>query len=202
MEKIPKKNLTEETYDKAAEGYAKKFENIGVRSKDVDQAFEYISKENPNVLEIGCGGGREAAYILSKTDNYIGIDVSAGMLAQAQENLPDAQFQKTAVETYDFPTNVDIVFAFASLLHTSKEDLKDVFERMYEALNESGVVYLSLKRKDKYSTTVVEDSYGPREFFYYSRDDIHEVAGEGFEEVFYEEQAREEDWFTMILRKK
>jgi trans-aconitate methyltransferase len=196
------KNFTEDTYDKAAQGYTQKFKDIGVRSADVDQTFSFVNTENPHVVEIGCGAGREAEYILTKTDSYIGIDISAGMLTYAKEKLPEAHFEKVAVEEYQFPKNTDVVFAFASLLHTSKVDLQTIFLRMYDALPSGGVIFVSLKRRNEYTTAVVEDTYGPREFHYYSRNDLLEVAGSGFEEVFYEEQERLEDWFTMILKKK
>ena len=202
MEKIPEKNFTENTYDKAARGYTKKFKDIGVRSLDVDKAFTFVTKKNPFVVEIGCGAGREAEYILTKTNSYVGMDISEGMLEVAQENLPNAHFIKADIASYQFPQDLDIVFAFASLLHSSREELQVVFKRIYESLNEGGVVYVSLKRKDEYSSAVVEDAYGPREFYYYTRETLLEIAGDNFEEVFYEEQERIEPWFTMILKKK
>lgn len=202
MENEPHQNFTENTYDKAARGYAEKFKDIGVGTDDVDMAFSFVSKENPFVLEIGCGGGREADYILTKTDTYVGMDISTGMLEIARETLPDAHFEKADIASYQFPKGIDIVFAFASLLHSSREELKPVFAQMCEALNTGGVVYLSLKRADEYSNAVVEDTYGPREFFYYDRDTILTIAGDVFEEVFYAEQERVEPWFTMILKKR
>jgi trans-aconitate methyltransferase len=202
MEKEPKQNFTEQTYDKSARWYAEKFKGIGVRAADVDMAFSFTSIENPSVVEIGCGAGREAEYILTKTDTYVGMDISEGMLQVARENLPDARFEKADVATYEFPQGVDIVFAFASLLHSNKGELKSVLENIYEALSESGVVYVSLKRKSEYSSAIIEDAHGPRKFYYYTQEAVLAAAGEGFEEVFYEEQELAEPWFTMILKKK
>ena len=205
MEKEPDKpnqNFTEKTYDKASTGYAGKFEELGTRITDVDRAFAMVNKENPFVVEIGCGGGREAKYILTKTDKYLGIDISTGMLAIARKNVPEGKFIKADVESYEFSEKADVIFAFASLLHTGKETLVVVFQRMYEALNEGGIVYVSLKRKEEYSQAIVQDEYGPRQFYYYTRDVLKEVAGVGFQEVFYEEQERAESWFTIILQKK
>jgi len=202
MEKEPLQNFTEATYDKAARGYAEKFKDIGVRSLDVDQVFALVDKENPNVVEIGCGGGREAEYILTKTKNYTGMDVSAGMIEIAYENIPEGNFVKADIAAYHFPESTDIIFAFASLLHSSKEELEVIFNRMHTSLNDDGLVYVSLKRKDEYATAVVEDEYGPREFYYYTRETVLDCVADGFEEVSYEEQEREESWFTMILKKK
>ena len=130
------------------------------------------------------------------------MDISTEMLEIAKENVPEADFAQADIDTYQFPKGVDIVFAFASLLHSSKESLFGLFTRMHNALNEDGIVYMSLKRGDSYSTAVVEDQYGPRKFYYYTRETLLEIAGSKFEEVFYEEQERIETWFTVILRKK
>jgi len=202
MEKELFSDFTENTYDKAARGYAEKFKNIGVRSKDVDIVFSLVDTVNPSVVEIGCGAGREAEYILTKTNNYVGMDISEGMLEIARENLPDVCFVKADIATYQFPNHIDIVFAFASLLHSSKEELQVIFRNMHEVLNKEGVVYVSLKRKEEHSSATVEDMYGPRQFYYYTKANILDIAGDNFEEVFYQEQELGESWFTMILKKK
>lgn len=196
------RKITEETYDNAAEGYSKRYAEIGARTNDVSKVFSYVEKENPVVMEIGCGNGRDAASILEHTNNYTGIDISAGMLAIAQKALPKANFVKADVATYDFPKCIDIIFAFASLLHISKEELHTILAKIHESLNEKGVVFISLKKGSHYEERVVEGQYGKRQFFYYSKNDVLEAAGGLFTEFWYDEQDREEQWFTLILQKK
>jgi len=94
------------------------------------------------------------------------------------------------------------VFAFASLLHSTKEELELIMHRVYDSLHDGGVVYLSLKRREEYTAAVVEDIYGPRKFYYYTRKTLLDIVGDRFEEVSYEEQERIEPWLTMILKKK
>lgn len=39
------------------------------------------------------------------------------------------------LEEYIFPQGVDIIFSFASLLHTPKETMRRVLDKMYHTLN-------------------------------------------------------------------
>ena len=192
------------TYERGAQGYSAMYESRKPRTDEVDQAFSFSNMENPFVVEIGSGVGKEAAYILEKIppQNYIGLDVSKEILKIARNRVPHAKFIHADIVDFDFPVGVDIVFAFASLLHSSKEEIANILKRVHVSLNERGVVYLTLKKRDQYQVQELEDQFGLRHFFYYTRDDILEAAGEEFEEIYYAEQKLKEDWFMMALRKK
>ncbi|PCC67199.1 Methyltransferase domain-containing protein [Nannocystis exedens] len=46
--------------------------------------------EGRRVLELGCGTGRNAPFLLARGfEEYVGVDVSPGMLAAAARNVPD-----------------------------------------------------------------------------------------------------------------
>ncbi len=79
------KKQTIETYNKSVPALAKKFANFGPCIEDINRGFSCISKSNPNVLEIGCGYGREAKEILRLTDRYLGVDISETMIEMAKE---------------------------------------------------------------------------------------------------------------------
>lgn len=57
---MDKKNQTILTYNESATSLAKKFDELGARISDIEEAFALIQKDNPFVLEIGCGNGRDA----------------------------------------------------------------------------------------------------------------------------------------------
>lgn len=79
--------------------------DIGARVGDIEQVFSYIQKSSPKVIEIGCGNGRDAREILTHTSEYLGIDVSGGMIRLAKEDLPEAheKFIVADVESFEFP---------------------------------------------------------------------------------------------------
>src|SRR3989338_2033199 len=102
------KKQTVETYNKSVAGLAKKFSNFGPRVDDIKRGFSYVSRNNPNVLEIGCGYGREAKEILWHTNKYLGMDISEEMIKMAKEQVPEGSFVVADVENYNFPHNLYI----------------------------------------------------------------------------------------------
>ena len=171
-----KKIQTVRTYDKSAKEFAKKFDIIGARIPDIEKAFALINKKNPKVFEIGCGNGRDAKEIIKKTNVYLGIDISKEFVKLAKEKVPQANFRIGDVSTFEFPKNLDIVFSFASLLHTPKDEFRIILNKIHNSLNRDGIVYISLKHSYKYKEVIQEDEFGIRTFYYYSQEDIKELA--------------------------
>jgi len=194
------KKQTVETYNKSVSALAKKFANFGPRVPDIEKGFSYISKENPNVLEIGCGYGREAKEILKHTNRYLGMDISEEMIKMAREQVLEGNFIVADIEDYIFPKDLDIIFSFASLLHSDKEHLKLILERAYESLNENGIFYISLKH-DTYHSETQKDEFGTRTYYFYTPEDIKELNSKY--KVVYEDthEHKGQDWFLIVLKK-
>jgi hypothetical protein len=76
-----------------------------------------------------------------------------------------------------------------------------VLEKAHAALNEDGVLFLSLKRKDDYGSEIETDEYASRTFYFYNPRLIQEIAAGLFVSLESDEQDREVAWFTIILRK-
>ncbi len=196
-----KKQQIIDTYNKGAESFAKKFDSLGTRISDIKEAFQIVNKNNPKVLEIGCGNGRDAQEILKYTFDYLGIDISEEMIKIARQNVPKANFQVADVESFNFPANLDIVFAFASLIHTDKENFKNVLKKIFQMLNPSGIVWLSLKYSEEYKEIKKESEFGARTYYHYSDKDIVEMA-DGFSIIKNEiRNIREQKWLEIILQK-
>ena len=154
--------VTIETYNRAAEDYACKFSGIGPRVDDIERAFACFGKANPRVLELGCGDGRDALEICQRTDRYVGIDVSSAMISLAKEKVPQADFRVSDITDYTFDLPIDIIFAFASLLHIDIDSFTKVLEEAREALSVGGIFYISLKEGEYKGGEVVTDEYGER----------------------------------------
>jgi len=114
---INKKQQTINTYNNTASRMAEKFNDLGARVNDIKETFEATSKNNPSVLEIGCGNGRDAIEIIKYTNNYTGIDIANKFIEIAKENVPQGKFEVADIENYIIPNNLDTVFAFASFIH-------------------------------------------------------------------------------------
>lgn len=197
-----KKQQTIETYNKSSEFFASKFNSMSARVDDIKLSFSYVEKTNPKVLELGCGSGRDAKYILRFTDDYLGIDISEGMIREARKNTPEANFAVYDLETFKFPKNLDVVFAFASLLHSDINEVKRVLEKAGESLNENGVFFISLKQGD-YREELVQDEAGTRTFYFYTPEEILKISPSCFKEVWRSYQDHGEGkWFSLLLQKK
>jgi SAM-dependent methyltransferase len=196
------KRQTIETYDKSAVAHAEKFDQMGARTRDIQKAFSYINRSNPKTFEIGCGNGRDAKEIIKYTNDYLGIDLSKGMLELAKKNAPEAKFELADLETYQFPDNVDIVFAFASLLHSDEKSIKDLLERASESFSPGGVFSISLKYGPHHKETVDKEGHGPKTYFFYTPEDIEKLAPANLKTVFQETQNHGGNkWFSIIFQK-
>ena len=120
------------------------------------------------ILELGCGGGTDAEFMIARGFEVEPTDGVAQMAAKASERLgypvPVMRFDELdAVERYD------AVVASASLLHVPREGLPDVLARIHRALRPGGWHIASFKD----GGTEGRDRFG-RYFNYLSREQAEE----------------------------
>lgn len=195
-------NKTIDSYDKFAKELANKFDAIGIRVKDVERTFSYVKKENPRVLELGCANGRDAQEMLKRTKSYIGVDGSKELIKIAKEKLPQAKFIVNVFNKLEFPSHsFDIVFDFASLMHFDKDELTKMLKKISHWLDNDGVLLLSMK-EGEYSQ-FLSKGFGERIQYNYQADDILSITADDFEMLNLERMnTNNQDWFTMILKRK
>lgn len=168
---------TIDTYNRSAKELAQYFRGIGPRDADIDKAFQQAGNpREARVVEIGCGDGRDARSIARKAAWYLGFDVSEELIKIAQEYVPEAKFLVADAANFKFPPSIDIVFAFASLLHLDKEELKVVLKNVHQGLNSGGVFYVSVKYSPRYKKVIKNDQYGKRLFYLYNEKTLISLA--------------------------
>lgn len=194
---------TIQTYDDSAPALADYFKGIGPRVDDIKLALRLAGKpKDARVIEIGCGDGRDAMEITKRVAWYEGFDPSKGLLKIAQSNLPRTSFVLADALSYHYPDNVDVIFAFASLLHINKEDLKLVLNKAAKSLRKDGIFYISLKERDEYTEEVKKDKYGERMFYLYTPTTVKDAAGKLFVAVQEDHKTLGDTrWFTIALKK-
>jgi len=195
---------TVDTYDRSAQQLAEYFKGIGSRTDDIERGLELAGVDpiTARVIEIGCGDGRDAQEIAQRAGWYEGFDPSEKLLDLAREKVPEGSFVKADALSYEYPQNIDVAFAFASLLHVNEHDLSAVFQRLGQSLRFGGIVYLSLKEREAYEEEVQKDQYGERKFYYYNVPLVQSIAGTSFESVFEDHQQRgATGWLTLALKK-
>jgi SAM-dependent methyltransferase len=194
---------TIDTYNKSAKELAEYFRGIGPRVKYIDLAFKLAGNpERARVIELGCGDGRDAKEIIKRADWYEGSDISPALIDLARGYAPEGQFVMADAATYELPDNLDIIFAFASLLHLNKDEVKELLARAANALRPGGIFYISLKWSPEYHQEIKEDQYGRRLFYFYNPEVIAELAGPSYEVVTsFREAHGHTEWFEIALQK-
>lgn len=102
---------------------------------------------NASSADIGCGTGRDTAWLGRKGGSIIGIDASKGMLEQAQKNHPNLHFvqddlpelKKLSQESFNN------ILCSAVLMHLPMTDVSLACHRLLELLKPNGFLILSFR---------------------------------------------------------
>ena len=89
------------------------------------------------ILELGCGGGTDAAYMISKGFAVTPTDGTAAIAAIAQDKL-QIPVSVMRFDEIDSIAAFDAVIAFAALLHVPVEDLSGILHKISTALQPGG----------------------------------------------------------------
>lgn len=193
------KEQTIRTYDERAHDWAAKFVNLGARIEEIERALSFLpSRENIRALELGCGYGREGSEIAKRVAEYVGIDASKEFVAMAKERYPQLNVSVADMEEYEFP-KVDVIFAFASLLHVQPTEVKKIFQKAHASLSNKGIFSITLQEGE--GETLRDEPLGKRMFYLYTPEKIQELA-ENFEEVYlHHYELNGKKWFEIVLGK-
>lgn len=96
------------------------------------------------VLELGCGGGRDAAHIRKRGFAVDATDATPALVARANQAF-DLGARVMAFHELDGAAAYGGVWAHASLLHCPRGALPDVLARIHRALNPGGWHFASFK---------------------------------------------------------
>lgn len=132
---------TSSFYDDNAASYASRERILPIRRLD---AFLSLLPPGAAVLDLGCGGGQDSAYMLSKGFDVTPTDGSAAVAKQA-ETLLGHPVAVLRFEDLDEEEAFDGVWAEASLLHVPRAALPEVLERIRTALRPGGTFHATFK---------------------------------------------------------
>ena len=139
------KRKVESQYDKIARDYQKDLKDTSYYEQIT---ANFCCKVKGKILDAGCGNGFITNYIFLKNSQVIGIDISQGMISEAQKRYPKIKFQKMNMEKLDFKDNsFDGIFCFQAFEHIPPKEQEKVLGECFRVLKENGILMFNTNNK-------------------------------------------------------
>ncbi len=146
------RNNAEKIFDSSAEDYNTQLqENLGTYGSDtayyseykVKLVLDYASSKPRNILEFGCGTGRNIPFLQKYfPDSEIsGCDISAKSLTVARVNNPSAEFCNLK-DGRGQRAEYDLILTANVFHHIAPENRNEVFKHIYFLLRPGGEVFI------------------------------------------------------------
>lgn len=193
---------TRELYDRHALGYAGSTQDYnrfpGLREEV--HRFSALAVPELQVVDLGCGAGRDSRYLLELGHEVVALDLSDRMLAATgaycarhpRLNLVQADLSRTPFRE----ASIGGVWACASLVHVPARQLRRSLEEIRRILVPGAGVSMSMKAGEGEGWQVGETLAEARWFTFVQPDEFASLLGEhGFVEVSATSSGRRE-WFV------
>ena len=162
LKRMTRSNSTVSFYNNHAQDFIE-----GTLSVDVSHLyaeFESHLSDESRVLDVGCGSGRDLKYFAERGYQSTGLEPSSELAAFAEQHSGQKVICGTIQDT-DWRNEFDGIWCCASLLHVTKDELGDVFQKLARALKHGGAMYVSFKygeseeeRNGRFFTDLTEES--------------------------------------------
>lgn len=171
-------------------------------SKQRDKFLSYLDR-NAFILDFGCGSGRDTKYFLDKGFSVDAIDGSVEMCRMASD-YTGIDVRHMYFHELREKNKYDGIWACASILHLSYDELVSVFRRMNDALMAKGILYVSFKYGE------FEGTRNGRWFTYMNEDRMNRLLCDiplfNIVEMWTTNDVRpnrkDEKWLNCIMRKR
>lgn len=168
-----KTKLTIKSFDNNAKRFEEIFMDLHLYKESFEQFIIHL-KPDDKILDLGCGPGNVAKFLLETIPSLsiTGIDLSEEMIRLANDNVPNARFEKNDIRQLEFNDNTfDGVIAAFCLPFLYDEEAKKLISNIARFTKKSGYVYLSTMMGSGYQFEIPGFSSGSEMFFnYYSKD--------------------------------
>ena len=198
---MDKDAINKEGYDKIAELYDK--DRLIFNNDPELSFFVELLPKNAKVLDVGCGSGFVAKYLIENNCSVVGIDTSFEMLKLAKKRIPEVEFIEMDMTKFSFPDDsFNGIVSLYAIFHISKEKHASLFQSFYKILKPGGVLFFSI---GTYEWEGTEEYYGAKIFWsnYSPEKTLSLVKNAGFEiilEEFLERGGEKHYW--IFARKK
>jgi SAM-dependent methyltransferase len=206
---IDQEKATIDTYDRNAAAWST-IHNYDLTKNNFAGAlteFYELVADGSTVLEVGCGGGRDAAELVKHYD-YLGTDASAGMVQSAREYVPTGEFQQCSV--YDLNSlgkTFDAYWAAAVLLHIPKHRIDEALQAIKAAVKPNAVGMIAIKDGDReeFEVRQADGLHEERLFTYWTEVDFRTALDRNAIDVIsytYRPLSQRTNWHIFLTRNR
>ncbi|TOB16037.1 SAM-dependent methyltransferase, partial [Vibrio parahaemolyticus] len=117
---------------------------VHVEMDSLYREFLPLVQKGGNILDAGCGSGRDSKVFKELGFQVHAIDASA-VLAKLAEELIEQPVQIATFQDFESEKRFDAIWACASLLHVPFDELPHSFLNLSKSLKNNGVFYCSFK---------------------------------------------------------
>ncbi|OGZ72267.1 MAG: hypothetical protein A2908_03955 [Candidatus Staskawiczbacteria bacterium RIFCSPLOWO2_01_FULL_38_12b] len=202
-----------DTYNKIAKSWHKDHQSDDWWIEGTDTFISYL-KKGDIVLDIGCGGGTKAKYLISKGLKVLGIDFSENLIEIAIKKVPQGRFLIMDINHINaLQEHFGGIFMQAVLLHIPKKEVENILKTAVQKLYTGGYVYIAVKEKIEGGVDEqikIDNDYGyeyKRFFSYFSLQDFKTYFKNVGLQMVYENvmppsrTARKSNWMQIIGKK-
>ncbi|RME76718.1 MAG: methyltransferase domain-containing protein, partial [Planctomycetota bacterium] len=133
-------------YDLEASRLAALYEQAEMQH--IHRELQNLFPPGTKVLELGCGSGREGAFLINRGVEVILTDGSKEMLQEASKQHPQLAGKLIHLPlpaTFPFPAeSFDGVYSLALLMHLPQESLPYLFKEIFRVLKPGGKLFFSV----------------------------------------------------------
>lgn len=136
-------------YDDNAGDVSRRFETADM-SRVHGYLLAHLPPRGSRVLEIGCGSGRDAAFLMASGYDVRAVDASAGLIEEALKLHPEL-VGRLSVAAVPFPEECPLlrdgfqaIVSMAVLMHIPEADLPDTVSQIRRLLVPGGVAFISV----------------------------------------------------------
>ncbi|MBK8698627.1 MAG: class I SAM-dependent methyltransferase [Saprospiraceae bacterium] len=170
---MDKRKTSFDSFNDLASAYEEKFMGLDIYNDTYDAFCDEVKKPGAKILELACGPGNIARYLLKKRPDFglFGTDGAANMVALAQKNNPSARFEVLDVKEINSltPFYDGIVCGFL-MPYLSREACDGFIRDSAKLLCRGGVLYFSTIEGDYSQSGLQTSSNGKHQMYVYYHD--------------------------------
>ena len=185
-------------YNNKAEELTNKYNSVDFRI--IQKSISIYLIGYTRILEVGCGSGRDANYLINNGFEVIGIDGSEEMLKKAEGSYPKLKGKLIKAilpdEFPDFENKFEGAYSIAMLMHLDAMGIDKVLKKLNATLFLGSPVYISVSGK----RDIDDDRY----FIDFSKNDwISTFKQNGFiiNDILESQDATNRDviWYSFLM---